>query len=444
MTHPAYKKPGKTHILVFPAGAENRMDIYDSLRRSREFEVYGASSKEDHGVSIYPKDHYFIGSLNVTDAGFLENFNALIDKFSIDYVIPTHDTVAAALTRMADQIHAGIICSPYETARIAESKRLTAEALIHTEYYPRFYDSPNQVEEYPVFLKPYIGAGSRNTFLAKDRRALEGILDRSHDMLICEYLPGSEYTVGCFTNKAGQLLFSGACTRERIQNGRAYHNQQAEDQERFKLIAEDLNRRFAFRGSWFFQVKEDRQGRLKLLEISVRQIGEMALYRQLGVNFAALSVYDAMGQEIEILFNNLQLSLDLRYTNCYSFQEEYEMVCLDAEAFINGHGQVDPETMGFVYQAFDAGKKLVLILPEGETDAQWLGRYPIHQGLFYQICGSSENKWISAIQGKSAIFISPNKERRKMVKQSRKIPVFDLDAMECLICPTATYGRDLP
>ena len=64
---PNYKKSGKIHILIFPAGAENRMDIYDSLRRNRDFEIYGASSKRDHAISIYPADHYLIGLLNITE-----------------------------------------------------------------------------------------------------------------------------------------------------------------------------------------------------------------------------------------------------------------------------------------------------------------------------------------------------------------------------------------
>lgn len=434
MMEPTNKRSGKIHILIFPAGAENRMDIYDSLRRNRDFDVYGASSKIDHAISIYPADHYFIGKLNIAEEDFLENFNSLIKKFSIDVVLPTHDTVAVALTRLADQIHAGIVCSPYETARIAENKRLTAEALIDATYYPRFYDSPELVKDYPVFLKPFIGAGSRNTYLAKNQKELEQILESNRDMLICEYLPGEEYTVGCFTNREGRLLFAGACTRERILNGRAYHNQQAEDQKEFMQIAEDLNKRFVFRGSWFFQVKEDRKGQLKLLEFSVRQIGEMALYRQLGVNFAALSVYDVMGRDVEILVNDLDLRLDLRFSNCYAFPYEYEWAWLDAEAFIDGDGQIDPETIRFAYQLLGAGKKLVLVLFEGETPIQWLGRYPIHRDLFFQIIpGSSENKWIYAMQGKSGIFISPGMERKKLVKETLGIPVFDLDGMECLI-----------
>lgn len=437
-------KSGKIHVLIFPAGAENRMDIYDSLRRNRDLEVYGASSKIDHAKSIYPADRYFIGKLNIAEEDFLENFNSLIKRFSIDLIIPTHDTVAVALTRLADQIQAGIVCSPYETARIAENKRLTAEALTHADYYPRFYDSPEEVEEYPIFLKPFIGAGSRNTFVVKDSAELEGILELNRDMLICEYLPGDEYTVGCFTNREGHLLFAGASTRERILAGRAYHSQLAGNQEKFQAIADDLNKRFVFRGAWFFQVKEDRKGQLKLMEFSVRQIGEMALYRQLGVNFAALSVYDSMGQDVEILCNNLDLRLDLRFTNYYSFPHQYERVYLDGDAFIRGDGQMDSETIQFAYQALGRGQKIVLIVPGGEPVSQWLGRYPIHPDLFCQAIDSfSENQWISQIQQEQSIFVSPSLKRRKLVKEQRGIPVFDLDGMECLICSADDQRRDL-
>ena len=434
MAGSSYGGDGKVNILIFPAGAENRMDIYDSLRHERNFDVYGASAKVDHGKTIYPSDHYYIGPLNISDPTFLEQFNDLIHRFHIHFVIPTHDTVAVYLTRMAESIDAGILCSPYETARIAENKGLTAKALQGATYGPRVYDLGEDIDRYPVFLKPLIGAGSRDTFLARSREELLSILERKPTLLISEYLPGREYTVSCFTSREGKILFAGASTRDRILNGRAYHIQRAEKREEFQHIAEDLNRRFVFRGSWFFQVKEDEAGQLKLMEFSVRPIGEMALYWQLGVNFAALTVQDAMGRDIKILFNDLELAMDLRFSSHYDFNYSYDTVYLDGEALLDGAGKVDPEVIRFAYQAMGSGKKLVLLTPMGVPAAEWLKRYPIHPDLFYRTEEIDENlRWSLIMDKNRSVFISPDRDFRMQVMDQCRIPVFDVDAIECLV-----------
>ena len=421
------------HVLIFPAGAENMIDIYDSLRHNPDFKVFGASAREDHGKAVYPEDHYCIGELQITEPDFLDHFNDLLRSFRIDYVIPTHDTVAVYLMKMAAEIQATIVCSPYETARIAENKQLTAEALEGAEYCPRVYGSREAIEEYPVFLKPWIGAGSRDTFLVRDGEELSEILKKKDRLLISEYLPGPEYTVGCFTSRDGRLLFAGPGTRERIQNGRAYHIERAGGRSDFKVIAEDLNRRLTFRGSWFFQVKEDRQGRLKLLEFSVRQLGEMALYRQLGVNFAALALYDAMGQDVTILFNDLPLTMDLRFSGVYRLRHDYRRVYLDAAALLAGEEAVDATLIQFLYQTVNDGKKITCLSLEGEDLPDELERRSIHAGLFAEIIRvRTAEEMTGHMTDTQAVFVSRDRKLRQLVKEHCRIPVFDVDALECL------------
>lgn len=424
----------KFNVLIFPAGAENRMDIYDSLRTSSCFNVYGASSKVDHAKYIYPEDHYYIGKLNIAEDSFLENFNCLLSHFSIDFVIPTHDTIAVYLMKRADHINAHIICSPYETAKIAENKKLTAQALRDCSFYPKVYEGMDEVDEYPVFLKPYIGAGSRGVHLVHDREALARILDSEEDLLISEYLPGREYTIGCFTNRKGELLFAGAITRERIQDGRSYHNERGIMNGQFWEIARQLNSVFEFHGSWFFQVKEDKNGALKLLEFSVRQIGEMGVYRQLGVNFAAMSIFDAMGRDVKVLFNDLNLTVDLRFKNNCFLCFEYESVYLDLENTLVVNGRLNVELLNFLYLCFTRGLKVILLTNEKDAYEEILMKYPISSKLFHQVLSiNHRGKTSDYITQTKAVYISSNFHKRWQVKESCGIPVFDLDAIECLV-----------
>lgn len=423
----------RTNILIFPAGAENRMDIYDSLRHNPGFDVYGASSKIDHAKYIYPENHYYIGDLNIADKGFIDRFNSLLSRFKIDFVIPTHDTVAAFLMKEEKAINAHILCSPYETARIAENKKMTAQALQNCPFCPKVYENIDKVTEYPVFLKPYIGAGSRGTHIVQDRQTLGQILCRNRDLLICEYLPGREYTVGCFTNKKGELLFAGPGTRERIIDGRSYHSERADVNGKFQKIAVELNSRFKFRGSWFFQVKEDKAGMLKLLEFSVRQIGEMALYRQLGVNFAAMSVMDAMGEDVKVIFNDRDLIVDLNFRNNYYFNFPYERVYIDSEDTLIVNGRINTFLLNYLYQCFNRGIKITLLAKKKGTYEDMVGKYPISERLFSEVLTVAEDRGVcDHITDPKAVYISSDWQERFRVKETCGIPVFDLDAVECL------------
>lgn len=425
----------KVNVLIFPAGSENAIEIYDSLKYNLHFNVFGASGKVDHAEYIYPKEKLWLSNnLYITDERFVDEFNEVLDRFKIDFVIPTHDTIAVFLTKHRDEIHAEIVGSPYETAKIAENKKLTYEALKDCPFSNVAYSSIDEIVRYPVFLKPHVGAGGKGTNLVSDRNELERILTKNPDYLVCEYLPGKEYTVDCFTNKDRELLFVGARTRERITMGITFHSERVIDNAPFEEIARTLNDKFRFRGAWFFQVKEDEYGRLKLMEFAVRQAGTMTFYRQLGVNFAALSLFDAMGCDVKVLFNDYGLILDRRLKNSYRLDYQYEKIYVDFDDTIIVNGQVNTTLMKFLYQCVNDGKQIILLTKHAYDLNESLKKYRICSELFNEIVliGSEEKK-SDYISDSRSIFIDNYFYDRLLVKEMHNIPVFDVDAVECLL-----------
>ena len=87
----------------------------------------------------------------------------------------------------------------------------------------------------------------------------------------------------------------GARSRDRIQMGIAFRSTRVPATDEIYQMAKILNGRLSFLGAWYFQVKEDKEGQYKLLEISCRQSGTMTLYRHLGINFPMLGVFELMG-----------------------------------------------------------------------------------------------------------------------------------------------------
>jgi len=212
------------------------------------------------------------------------------------------------------------------------------------------YGTPAEIQ-YPAFLKPRIFSGGKGITIVEDATAYTQAERDIPDRLICEYLPGREYTVDCFTDREGNLLFIGPRTREKITWGMSYSSQRIPLTNEIQGIAVDLNRRFLFRGAWFFQLKEDPSCRLELLEFSVRQAGTMALYRHLGVNFTALSLFDRMGYPVHILENDFSLRLDWGIETLYRADVVYDTIYLDYDDTLIVDGRVNLQIIRLLYQA---------------------------------------------------------------------------------------------
>lgn len=424
----------KENVLIFPAGSENAIEVYDSLKYNVHFNVFGASAKSDHAEFIYPKDRLFIGDLYISNDNFIHNFNHVLERFNISYIIPTHDTIAVYLKKNEDKIKAKVVCSPYETARIAENKFLTYKFLKDAEYFPKVYEDYNDVDKFPVFIKPYRGAGGKGTYIAESKKILEEIVHNNDSLLICEYLPGEEYTVDCFTDKNGKLMFCGPRKRARINMGISFRSERIINSKPFLHIAEDLNSKFRFRGSWFFQVKEDEKKELKLMEFSVRQAGTMAFFRQLGVNFAALSLFDAMGYDVTVLFNDYDLILDRCLKSKYRFNYNYKTLYIDFDDTLIVNNKVNTTLIKLIYQSINQKKKVVLLTKHQCDLDESLRKYRINKDLFDDIIvlDPSIPKYHYIIDSNS-IFIDNYFPERLSVRENCNIPVFDVDAIECLL-----------
>ncbi|WP_042142568.1 ATP-grasp domain-containing protein [Paucisalibacillus sp. EB02] len=426
----------KYNVLIYPAGTEIGLEIYNSLKYNLHFDIYGASGKSDHAKFIYPQHRYFEDdSLYISKQNFIEHFNTVLDHFDIDYIFPTHDSVALFLSCNSELINAKVICSSYRTTKISRSKKEIYKELYNYKFTPRTYYKFEEILNYPVFLKPDIGEGGKGTKIVYDQFELEKIYSRNIDYVVSEYLPGEEYTVDCFTNRNGELLFIGPRTRERITFGISFHSRNIYCSDEFKEIANTLNEKFNFRGSWFFQVKADGNGQLKLLEFSVRQASTMGLYRQLGVNFALLSLFDFIGYDVKVLFNDLNIELDRSFSNSYKIDYEYERVYVDLDDTLIVNGEVNTLLMRLIFQCINKKKDVILITKHIYNLDNTLRMYRINKELFAEIVLlSPDESKADHIKGNlKSIFIDNHFYERMSVKEKCKIPVFDVDAIECLI-----------
>src|SRR5690606_11578155 len=270
------------NILVFPCGSEIGLEIHRSLKFSRHITLYGANSVDDHGRFVF--ENYFSGLPFFNEEGFVDELKVLVKENNIDAVYPAMDAVIAFLKDREDELGCKVIAPSKEVTETCLSKTKSYRLLRDSILVPRIYESLDNVDQFPVFLKPDVGYGSRGVLKANTKEEAQNHLTDYPTCLISEYLPGKEYTVDCFTDRNGKLLYHGARERKRVMNGISVNTIPfKEREEEIAEIVAKVNSKINFSGAWFIQLKENSKGEFALLEIAARLGGSSSLNRNRGV-----------------------------------------------------------------------------------------------------------------------------------------------------------------
>lgn len=420
----------KIKVLVFPCGSEIGLEIHKALSWSTYIELFGASSVSDHGQFVYK--NYISKMPFIDEHGFIEKLNKIIDKYKIDFIYPAHDSVVLKLSENQDMIRSKVIGSPPETCKICRSKAKTYKKFKSKLLVPQMYEITDEDIQLPVFLKPDVGQGSKGTFVTRTKEEMEILLKKDKSLLILEYLPGREYTVDCFTDRNATLRFVGARERIRIMNGISVDTKPVLE-KKLDMMAQIINSTLKFRGAWFFQVKENKNNEFTLIEIAPRIAGAMALYRNLGVNFPLLSVFDAMDKDVKIYTNKYSIEMDRALINRFKTNLRYKYVYIDLDDTIIFNDNINPFIIAFIFQCKNRGIKVYLFSKHKGNIRKTLCKYNL-ESLFDKILNiHSQEEKSDYISEKSSLFIDDSFSERLKIAEKLKIPVFDTNAIESLI-----------
>lgn len=425
-------RTNKIGVLVFPAGEVNSVELHCALSTCVNIRLYGASSYDRHGEYIFK--NYTSGLPLISEENFIDALNYLISEKQIDVIFPTHDTIAEYMSEHQHLIHAKVIVADPHTSEVCRDKKRTFDLFCDCSFCPEIYEQPNQ---FPSFAKPRKGQGAVGAYrMLSVSDVPQGV--NWNDMVICEYLPGEEYTVDCITDKHGTLCGAFPRSRNRVLAGITVGGSSEILTNEIRSIAETINSQLHFFGIWYFQIKKAQDGRLKLMEISTRCAGTMCLSRARGVNPALLSVYIAMGQDVAVFCNNYDVTVDRTFISRYKISCTYQRVYLDLDDTLVKDGQVCLNTVRFLYQCFNKGIEVILLtrhnLDHEDSTDEYLRKCCISQNLFKEIVNiPHDKKKIDYIDSANSIFIDNAFAERKLVHETLGIPVFDVDCIEVLL-----------
>lgn len=421
----------KIRVLVFPCGSEIGLEVNRSLKYSRQIDLIGASSIDDHGELVYEK--YINGLPHYQNPDFIKRLKSVIKKYNIDVLFPTMDGVIEKLKFHEKEFGCKVISSPYETVKVCTSKIKMYNFLKEKISVPKVYSEISEIKKFPVFVKPEVGYGSRGAIKFDDLSSLKNYLINKSGQVIMDFLPGKEYTVDCFSDFNGNLKFSKGRERIRINNGISVRTIPVfERDHEFVAIAEKINQTLKFSGAWFFQLKEDENGTLVLLEVASRLAGSSSLYRAIGVNFALLSIFNSYEIPVLIIKNNLNIKMDRALNTRFKVEINFEYVYVDFDDCLIFNGKLNLDLLKFLYQCINETKKIILITKHEKNLNNSLRMYRL-ENLFDEVIHiKKELKKFKFIKYKNSIFIDDSFQERNEVYAACGIPVFAPDAIDCL------------
>lgn len=429
----------KRKVLVFSGAPYPAMQICDCLKYNMVFQPIAASSYSNHSEFVFSK--CINGLPFIFEDSFLECFIKVVKDNNIEFIIPTDDTIALTLMENQDAIPAVIVCSPYETTKLCRYKSLTYKALEKNKFVPKYYDANalENIKNYPVFVKPDDGQGSQGTKKINNLEELKKV-ECLGKKVIVEYLPGEEYTVDCFTDRYGKLLFCNPRSRSRIMYGITARGYNVELTEEFKEIIEQINSHISFRGYWFAQLKRDENGKLKLIELCTRFAGTFGVSKSLGANLPLMALCDFAEMDTCVIVNEYNVVSDKSFIDRYQLSIQYDRIYVDYDDTITcEYGtQINPYIMAYLYQCKNKGIEIVLISRHSADHTNSLRenmkKMAVPECLFNKIIELEwqEEKSNFINTEKSSIFIDNSFAERKKVHDRIGIPVFDVANVDCL------------
>lgn len=183
------------------------------------------------------------------------------------------------------------ICLPFSdfsVIRICQDKWRLYCTIKNKDIMPFTTDNIEEIT-LPFIVKPKIGKGSKNVFICETRGDLPFALNRVEDPIFQKLLVGKEYTVDVLSDLKGKPLIAVPRERIEIKAGITSKGKITLDEE-IQKICLDVAKQLNIKGSSCMQLKRDKKGKPKLIDVNPRMGGATIMTTLAGVNFPELLI----------------------------------------------------------------------------------------------------------------------------------------------------------
>lgn len=291
----------KQNVLIPGAGGAAGIGAIKSLRLSKFQGKIVATDSDKLSAGLYLADKGYVVPL--ADApSFLREAMKIMEEEQVEIILPTSgfDIIPYSKNkRMLGRKNIIVAMSDYEVIENCLNKLDFYHKLKSKFNLPYTTDDPARINTFPCIAKPILGKGSKNIFTCHDKKELKEVLSKHNNLLIQEYLPGKEYTVDVLSDLNGIPLVAVPRERIEVRAGISVKSRIVLD----KVMQEECLRVVEFlgiKGPSCIQMKCDKEGVPKIIEVNPRLGGATIMTTYAGVNFPELTIKMATGNKVDV------------------------------------------------------------------------------------------------------------------------------------------------
>ncbi len=307
----------KKKLLFSGAGGSIFPYMFEELRE--KYDVYAMDS-DPKIKKLYANEKIFTVP-NITDDTFENTIMNIIKEHNIDVYIPGIDEEILLAIKIADKMNIQVLSPSEEFVELCLDKFklmkiLDTKGISHIKTF--MADKYSEEFDYPIFLKPNIGRGSRGIKKIENLDEYEAyfVLEEyeKKDVLVQPFIGGDEYTVSVTLNNLNQLIAivpKIVYTKQGITKY-AQSIKQVEIESICKKIVEILKPQ----GSFNVQLKLI-EGKVYIFEINPRFSTTLVLSVASGVNEVDLAIENFNKESVEYIEIFKYIKLIRRWENFF-------------------------------------------------------------------------------------------------------------------------------
>jgi carbamoyl-phosphate synthase large subunit len=215
------------------------------------------------------------------------DLRSIIGELGVTAVLPTVGEELPLIRGLLDQTGVEVVLSPDKSCAMCDDKLgfyRTAQAALPNLVAPFAFETAAPVPGDPLFVKPRRGRGSRGCrrISRREAEALEAA-KLLGETIVMEDLPGEEFTVDAYARRDGSLSFVVPRRRLGMTGGISTRGETVRSDE-IESAARQIFGLAPWRGPICLQLKRDRAGAVKIVELNPRLSGAATITAASGAN----------------------------------------------------------------------------------------------------------------------------------------------------------------
>ena len=268
----------------------------------------------------------FVVLPSIESQEFESVFLGAIEEKNIVGIIMWNDKGFAAIDKMRlkiEKMGCKILMPKEKKYEICNNKILTDKFLrAHTLYTPKIYDNPDEIEKYPVIIKPKEGAGCVDVYKADNLEEAIIFYKKVPNSIIQEYIEGVHYTVDTYFDRDNGVLCSVPRRRMKVREAEVMIAK-IEMNEEVMNAAEELSKVFSQEGPMNIQIiLSVTDGKPYIIDVHCRIGGGSELSIEGGVPLHEWMIDDVIGEKKRIHYVVNDGLIMTRYFDAFFINEK--------------------------------------------------------------------------------------------------------------------------